>query len=102
MVDAMLLLLAQLVALCAMGWFSLSLKPHWRQVRQSELPDRAVPVLRILGSAGLLVALVLCLQADAPTMAALVWFMTVSLAGFLVAFTLSWRPGFLRPLAILF
>lgn len=101
MPEALFPLAAVLVSACGMGWFALSLKAHWRQVCASELPARRVPLLRALGSLGVSAGLLLCLLADAPTMAVLVWVMSVTLSGFLVGFTLSWRPALLRPLVLL-
>ena len=55
--------------------------------------------LRWLGSAALLAAFALCLAADHATMAVLVWCMALAGAALIVAFTLSWRPQWLRLLA---
>ena len=44
-------------------------------------------------------AFALCLGADHATMAVLVWFMALAGAALAVAFTLSWRPQWLRFLA---
>jgi Protein of unknown function (DUF3325) len=55
-------------------------------------------VLRVLGALAITGSLLLCLRADHPGMAALVWIMALALAAMMVAFTLSWRPRVLAPL----
>ncbi|HSW25300.1 MAG TPA: DUF3325 domain-containing protein [Burkholderiaceae bacterium] len=94
------LLLAALV-LCAasVAWLALAMKTHWHQVRGDVLPTaRGLVLLRVLGAAGLLLSLALCLYIDHATMAALVWVMALAGAALCVAFTLSWRPRVLAPL----
>ena len=44
----------------------------------------------------LLASLLLCLRADHASMAVLVWVMSLAAAALLVAFTLAWRPHWLR------
>lgn len=98
MADGPLLVLALACAISGMAWFALGLKAHWRQVRGGEAPSAgAVYTLRAFGAAGLAGSLWLCLRADAPSMAALVWVMWLALAALLVAFTLAWRPALLAP-----
>jgi hypothetical protein len=95
-----LLLAAALVA-CTLGlaWLALAMEVHWSQVRaQAALPAVTQRRLRLLGAAAIVLSLLLCLRADHPGMAALVWIMALALAALLVAFTLSWRPRLLAPL----
>lgn len=97
--EAVLLSLALLASLIGMGWLALAMEVHWTQVRP-EAPFRsAARRLRFLGALGLGVALALCLAADHASMAALVWVMAMAGAALAVAFTLAWRPGWLRALA---
>lgn len=100
MAEGLLLALALLSSLCGMAWFALANKAHWRQVR-GEVPLHGVLVkrLRVLGATCLLVAFVLCLQADAPSMAVLVWVMSLALGALAVALALAWWPALLRPFA---
>ena len=94
------LLLAALV-LCAasVAWLAMAMKAHWHQVRgDASPPARGLVLLRLLGAAGLLLSLALCLYIDHATMAALVWVMALAGAALCVAFTLSWRPRVLAPL----
>lgn len=97
--PASLLALALACSLAGMGWLALSMQVHAQQAwRRTPAPGRLKP-LRWLGSVALLAALVLCLGADHATMAVLVWFMALAGAALTVAFTLSWRPHWLRVLA---
>ncbi len=95
--DVVLLLLAALSCHSGAVWLALAIRAHWRQVTGESAPDAAtVRMLRILGAAALLVGLVLCLWADAPSMAVLVWIMYLALFAFITAFTLAWRPQVLK------
>jgi len=97
--DGWLQLAALLANLAGAGWLALSLEAHWEQIRGSEpLGGKRAALLRFIGSLGLMAALALCLYADHPSMAALVWVMTLAVAAATVAFTLAWRPAALRPL----
>lgn len=99
MPEAWLLLGALLLNIAGLGWLGLSLDVHWRQARGgAPLPRGAVPVLRVLGAASLLLSLLCCLGADHPSMAALVWIMALAVAALVVAFSFTWRPRLWRPL----
>ncbi|MET0378471.1 MAG: DUF3325 domain-containing protein [Spongiibacteraceae bacterium] len=101
MSDALLLFLALLCNVAGLAWLALAMDVHWRQVRGDQAtPPRVVPVLRGLGAVALMVSLGLCLRVDHASMAALVWVMALAAAALVVAFTLSWRPRLLVPLAV--
>lgn len=93
------LLLAGAGGLTALGfaWLALAMEVHWEQVHGHSGP---APIhqrmLRVMGSLLLVASLVLCLAADHASMAVLVWAMLLAGAAILVAFMLSWRPGWLR------
>ncbi|MCR6684908.1 DUF3325 domain-containing protein [Pseudoxanthomonas sp.] len=98
--DAAWLLAAALAASVAgMGWLALAMDVHARQVWGRALAPAGARVLRILGWLGLAVALTLCLAADHPSMAALVWVMALAGAAAGVAFVLAWRARWLGMLA---
>ena len=100
MPDALFLAAALLSSLCGMGWLALAMKSHWRQVRgDAPLGGVAARVLRALGAAALGLSLLLCLRSDHVSMAVLVWVMALAASALTVAFTLSWRPHWLRALA---
>lgn len=94
--------LAAAIACSGLGfaWLALSMEVHWEQVRgPGPASPSTVRLLRVLGAAGLALSLVLCAVADHPTMAALVWIMSLALGAFCVAMTLTWRPQVLSVLA---
>ncbi len=97
--HAVLLAGALLACVLGMGWLALAMPVHAQQAwgRQPSVANQRA--LRWLGAVGLLAALLLCLGADHPTMAVLVWIMALALAAVLTAFTLAWRPRWLRVLA---
>lgn len=97
MADLALLAAAQLCSLGGMGWFALAKRDHWRQVKgHSPLREGTRRTLRTLGAIALAAALVLSASADHASMAALVWVMGLSASALLIAFTLAWRPRWLR------
>lgn len=97
--KALLLLAALACSGAGMAWVALSMEPHWQQVKGAVAPTRGVVLaLRMVGAAALAASLLICLQADHPTMAALVWVMGLAACGLGVAFTLAWRPAALAPL----
>ncbi|MDR6674974.1 DUF3325 domain-containing protein [Xanthomonas sp. 1678] len=96
--SACLLAAALLSSVAGMGWLALSMQAHAQQVLGGVASLRAARVLRWMGASGLVVALGLCLAVDHASMAALVWVMALTGASLLVAFTLAWRPHWLRVL----
>lgn len=95
----LLLATALLFSICGLGWLALAMDAHWQQVRGEAAAGRGtVILLRALGAVALLLALALCLRADHPTMAVLVWVMGLAASALLITFVLSWRPRWLRPL----
>ncbi|SEL62030.1 Protein of unknown function [Roseateles sp. YR242] len=98
MVDALVLqLAAAAAAVIGFGWLALAMDTHWEQAHGALPQPASLPkTLRVLGSLALLGSLVLCLNADHPSMAVLVWFMLLAAAVLTIAMTLSWRPQWLR------
>lgn len=97
MADGLLLLAAWLAGFVGLGWFALAMEPHWRQVCGATAGPPAAR-LRAAGTTALMASLALCLRVDHPSMAALVWMMSLAAAALAVAFTLSWRARWLRVL----
>jgi hypothetical protein len=96
MVSALLLLLASVVTTLGMAWFALAKEPHWMQVRGHEpLTQPMKSTLRGLGATAIGASFFICMFADHPTMAVLVWIMLVAASALLVAFTLTWRASWL-------
>ncbi|MBC3917132.1 DUF3325 domain-containing protein [Undibacterium sp. CY18W] len=101
MLNALLLFAALAANVAGMGWLALAMEVHWEQVRgTSPQPARLVNRLRWLGAAGLGTSLLLCLRVDHASMASLVWVMALAVAAVSIAFTLTWRPRWLRALVI--
>lgn len=98
--HAVLLALALWANLAGLGWLALAMDVHWTQVR-GEAPQSPALVrrLRVLGTSGIIAALLLCLSADHASMAALVWIMALAASALSVGMLLTWRPHWLRPLA---
>ena len=72
----------------------------WQRLGQAAPPTGIRPLaLRTLGGLALVLSLALCLVRDGPSFGALLWATTISLTAAAVAFTLTWRPALLRPLA---
>lgn len=96
------LIAATALALSGMAWLALAMEVHWGQVmhRPATQAPRTRQLLRGLGALALLLSLLACLMADRPSMAALVWIMLMADSAVAVALTLSWRPRWLRALAI--
>ncbi len=102
MSEVLWLITATALALSGMAWLSLAMEIHWGQVmhRPATLATRTRQSLRGLGAVALLLSLLACLMADRPSMAVLVWIMLLAGSATAVALVLSWRPRWLRPLAI--
>ncbi|HEY9094626.1 MAG TPA: DUF3325 domain-containing protein [Hydrogenophaga sp.] len=89
--------LAAALNLSGMAWLALAMDVHWDRVVCHRGPGRRFPpiVLRGLGAAALMLGLGVCLLADRPSMAVLVWLMLMSGAALLVALVLGHRPQWL-------
>ena len=99
MPEALFLLLAIAANITGLGWLALAMDVHWEQVFGTvPASRRTVRLLRVVGVAGLAISLLLCLRVDHASMALLVWFMTLAGGALAIAFTLSWRARWLRPL----
>lgn len=101
MSEALYLLLATALSVTGMGWLALAMEVHWGQVMHRRAEDANVirRSLRRVGGASLLLALVVCLLADRPSMAVLVWVMLLAGGAVTITMTLSWRPHWLALLA---
>jgi hypothetical protein len=97
MSEILLYVAAFAASLIGFAWLALAMESHWSQVRGTHHVP-AVKALRVLGALAMAASLVLCLAADHPSMAALVWIMSLTTGALVVTFTLSWRPRLLAPL----
>lgn len=95
MSEATLLVLAALVTLLGMALFALAMPTHWAQVAGARAPltPPRQRRLRQAGALALAASLGLCLAADHPSMAVLVWVMLLAVSASGVAMWLSRRPA---------
>lgn len=94
MPEAPLYALVLLLALAGLAALALSMERHWLQ--SGGAPGRwrqLAPGLRVLGGAALLLSLLLSLQLDHGSIAALVWVMALAPSAVAVAFIFAWRPA---------
>lgn len=96
--DAGLLTMATVCAVMGMTSLALAMEVHWQQVRATSRVHHPW-WWRVAGAIWLMASLYLCLQADRPSMAVLVWLMVLTLAALLTAQVLAWRPRWLVWLA---
>ena len=97
--PTLLLTGAAVSAVLGFGWLALAMDTHWEQVHGDAAPPPSLArSLRLAGALALAASLGLCLAADHPTMAVLVWLMLLAGSAMAIAATLSWRPQWLRPL----
>jgi hypothetical protein len=100
MADGVLSAASFLCAVCGMAWLALAMQVHWSQVRNHATHGAAVARRsRSFGAFALALSLVGCFVADHPSVAALVWVMTLSASAFAVAMTLAFKPRLLSWLA---
>jgi len=90
---------AVLAAVAGMGWLALSMDVHAAQAWRRAPKVRTLFFLRVLGWVAVATSLQLCVLADHPSMAVLVWVMCLSGGALATAFLLSTRPRWLRALA---
>ncbi len=94
---ALLLTLAMLCSAGGLAWLALAMEVHWQQARGAHASAARTTVvgLRLLGAVELFASLLICLHADHPSMAVLVWVMSLAAGAVGVALLLAWRPHWL-------
>jgi hypothetical protein len=93
MADALLLSLAFVCSFAGMAALALALKPHWDEARAPHpYPMSGVRALRGFGAVALALSLALCLVAEHPSLASLIWMMASTISALIVAFVLAYRP----------
>ena len=99
--ETFLLIAALVTSFCGMGWLALAMKAHWQQVRgDAAISSGSVRMLRIVGVVALIISMFLCALANHPSIAVLVWVMSLAAAALLVAFALSWSARSLSWLVV--
>lgn len=100
MPDAALTIVAALASALGFVLLALAQERHWRAVCAAPALRRVHPGwFKAAGLALQGLALVLSLRAQGPSFGSLMWAMTLPAAAMAVAFTLAWRPAWLRPIA---
>jgi hypothetical protein len=94
-----MIVLAACLLLAGCMSLALSQEQHWKIVAGSPSVGRERAALRKFGWILLGAALGVCIAAEGPGFAILVWGLLVTLASFAVAMTLSFRPGLFKPIA---
>jgi len=98
MPETFYLVVAVGFSVLGMSWLALSMDVHWAQAKQIPRAESKPPraVLKLLGCCALVLSLAVCLAADRPSIAVLVWLMLLSGAAVSVAWGLSKRPQALK------
>ena len=100
MAGSLLLVGIMTAAYLSFALLALTQARPWQRLGQAAPPTNIRRlVLRALGGLALGLSLVLCLVRDGPSFGALLWATAISIAAAAVAFTLTWCPALLRPLA---
>lgn len=98
--DAALLVATWVLAYLGFAGLALSMERHWLDVMCSAaVSGHVAHRLRSLACFCLAAGLVAACWRDGPAFGGLLWVMSSVVAGIAVAFTLTWRPVMLRPLA---
>ena len=98
MLEVIYLGLASVLSVLGMAWLALAMDVHWAQCRGIPLAESRPPsiILRLLGAVSLFASLLVCLLADRPSIAVLVWVMLMTAAAVLIAWGLSRLPQVLK------
>ena len=98
--QSALLIATALAAYLGFALLALGQARPWQRVAQRPpATGLRLLALRTLGSLALALSLGLALLRDGPSFGALLWVTAITLAALAVAFTLTWRPRWLWPLA---
>ena len=98
--QSALLIATALAAYLGFALLALGQARPWQRVAQTPPPTGLrLLALRTLGGLALTLSLGLALLRDGPSFGALLWATAITLAALAVAFTLTWRPKWLRPLS---
>jgi len=105
--DIGLFLAAFLAAYVGFACLALAMVRHWREALGQDAGNSApgktaVVTLRVLGVAALGVSLWLSIYGNGPSFGGTLWSVLISLGALAVVATLTWRPAWLRPMAVIF
>lgn len=96
----LLMPMAFLLAVLGFALLALSQTRHAHHVQPTQaLSESTRRWRRRLGGVGLSLSLPVCIASQGAGMGSLLWGVSISTAAITVAFILTWRPRWLRPLA---
>src|SRR5687768_2602944 len=98
MLDAIYLLLAAAASFLGFACLALSLPRHWRAISGLALPATPTWRRRALGYLLLVVGGGFAVLRDGASFGVVLAVMVLTTSAWAVAFTLAWRPHWLRPL----
>ena len=95
------MLLAGLAGSClGFALLALSQNRHWHRITGQPRPSTAVKVLRSVGYGLFGIALAIAIARDGASFGTILWAMTLSTSAGVVALVLTWRPTWLRYIAM--
>jgi hypothetical protein len=99
--EATLIVAVLAISYLGFALLALSQDRHWLHLCGARhCPPGIARRLRVAGYTSLAAGLWLALLRDGPGFGSLVWVTTLTVASFAVVCTLTWRPHWLRPLAL--
>lgn len=100
--EVLLLTAAAIACYVAFAMLALAMKRHWLEVTGAPKIAPGLSVfLRVLATALLLASLYAAIVANGPSFGSTLWVFLLSVAALGVVATLTWKPVWLRPLALL-
>lgn len=103
MADALLTAAAFAVSYFSFALLALAQEQHWSGITRSlELPQPSAAALRrwrCFAGTGLALGCALCLLGNGPSFGVLLWVLLLGVCAMAVAFTLAWKPQWLRGVA---
>jgi hypothetical protein len=101
--QAVLIVAVLATAYLGFALLALSQDRHWLHLSGARhCPPRLARIFRVAGYALLIAGLGAALLRDGAGFGSLVWMTTLTVGAFAVVCTLTWRPYWLRPLALVF
>jgi TonB family protein len=100
MLEAAYLLLAALASVLGCACLALALPRHWREVADVAMPAGRATSLRAAGFSLLFAGVACAWLRDGPSFGSALAALVLAVSAWAVAFTLSWRPRWLRPLTL--
>lgn len=99
--EALCMLAAAVLALLGFALLALSQERHFETVYAAPLPaTHLCSAQRGAGFTLICISLPVCVASQGPGLGGLLWLVLISAAAMAVAFTLTWRPMWLRVLTI--